>query len=119
VELCTSFDRLGRYAIEWSEHGGPPVKPHHTAVDFGSTVIERSIGHDLKGESRLEFLLTGLRAHFLIPAVCVVPAQEAQSTAVPAHDETPIGTASRATSSWWKTISSLPSTPRICCAKQA
>src|SRR5262249_45092414 len=27
VEISTSFDQTGRYAIEWNEHGGPPGKP--------------------------------------------------------------------------------------------
>jgi light-regulated signal transduction histidine kinase (bacteriophytochrome)/CheY-like chemotaxis protein len=89
VEISTSFDQISRYAIEWVEHGGPPVRAP-TRRGFGSTVIERSIVHDLKGESRLEFALAGLRAYFLIPAAYVVPAVEAMSSApVPAQDMTP------------------------------
>jgi light-regulated signal transduction histidine kinase (bacteriophytochrome)/CheY-like chemotaxis protein len=89
VEISTSFDQINRYAIEWVEHGGPPVRAP-TRRGFGSTVIERSIVHDLKGESRLEFALAGLRACFLIPAAYVVAAAEATSSApVPAQDMTP------------------------------
>jgi light-regulated signal transduction histidine kinase (bacteriophytochrome)/CheY-like chemotaxis protein len=89
VEISTSFDQLSRFAIEWSELGGPPVRAP-TRRGFGSTVIERSIAHDLKGEARLEFALAGLRAYFLIPAAYVVPAVEAMQTApVPAQDMTP------------------------------
>jgi two-component sensor histidine kinase len=67
VEIETDFDRLGRLRISWSEHGGPPVKTP-TRRGFGSTVIERSILHDLKGEARIEYAVSGLRAEFLIPA---------------------------------------------------
>jgi light-regulated signal transduction histidine kinase (bacteriophytochrome)/CheY-like chemotaxis protein len=67
VEIATGFDALGRYVIAWSEHGGPPVKPPQRK-GFGSTVIERSIGHDLKGDARLDFAAAGLRAEFVIPA---------------------------------------------------
>ena len=45
----------------------PHVKPP-TRVGFGSTVIERSLRHDLRGDSKLEFLLHGVRARFTIPA---------------------------------------------------
>ena len=51
VEIETALDAHGRLAIDWSENGGPPVKPP-TRRGFGSTVIERSIPYDLKGEAR-------------------------------------------------------------------
>jgi light-regulated signal transduction histidine kinase (bacteriophytochrome)/CheY-like chemotaxis protein len=70
VEIDTSFDRLGRLIIVWKELGGPPVKPP-TRRGFGSTIIERSIAHDLKGEAELEFALAGVRARFTIPAAYV------------------------------------------------
>lgn len=67
VKIATTFDGLGRFNIAWSEYGGPPVKAP-TRRGFGSTVIERSILHDLKGEARIEYIASGLRAEFLIPA---------------------------------------------------
>src|SRR3954447_23249190 len=56
--------------------GGPLVKPP-TRRGFGSTVIERSIRHDLKGDARVEFAPTGLRALFTIPAAYVSAAPAA------------------------------------------
>jgi two-component sensor histidine kinase/CheY-like chemotaxis protein len=70
VEIVTALDTLGRLTIDWTEHGGPPVKPP-ARRGFGSTVIERSIRHDLKGDAQVEFAPAGLRALFTIPAAYV------------------------------------------------
>ena len=65
-----NLDRLGHLVVNWQERGGPPVRPP-TRRGFGSTVIERSIAHDLKGEAELEFALAGVKARFTIPAAYV------------------------------------------------
>ena len=70
VEISTSIDRLGRLLVSWQECGGPPVKPP-LRRGFGSTVIERSLAHDIKGEAELEFALAGVKARFTIPAAYV------------------------------------------------
>jgi light-regulated signal transduction histidine kinase (bacteriophytochrome)/CheY-like chemotaxis protein len=75
VEIETAFDRLGRFTIDWNELDGPPVKAP-TRRGFGSTVIERSIVHDLKGETNIDFALSGLRANFVIPASYVSASSE-------------------------------------------
>lgn len=75
VEIDTALDQLGGLTIHWSEHAGPPVKPP-TRRGFGSTVIERSLQHDLKGDAELEFALPGVRARFTIPASYVRPARQ-------------------------------------------
>jgi two-component sensor histidine kinase/CheY-like chemotaxis protein len=88
VEISTSIDRLGRLLVSWQECGGPPVKPP-LRRGFGSTVIERSLAHDIKGETELEFALAGVKARFTIPAAYVrLPAPHGEdgreSAAIPA-----------------------------------
>lgn len=70
VEIDTSIDPRKRLLIVWRELGGPPVKPP-TRRGFGSTIIERSIAYDLKGEAELKFASAGLMARFTIPAAYV------------------------------------------------
>jgi light-regulated signal transduction histidine kinase (bacteriophytochrome) len=67
VTVTTSIDRHGSLTIDWTERGGPAVKPP-TRRGFGSTVIQSSIRHDLKGDVELDFAVTGLRARFSIPS---------------------------------------------------
>ena len=67
VNVTTSVDRQGSLIVDWTEQGGPPVKPPMRR-GFGSTVIEASIRHDLKGEVDLDYAVAGLRARFVIPA---------------------------------------------------
>ena len=91
VEIATALDALGHLTIDWSEHGGPPVKPP-IRRGFGSTVIERSIRHDLKGDAQVEFAPAGLRASFTIPAAYVHAAPvEVRSDAEAAAESTEDG----------------------------
>jgi light-regulated signal transduction histidine kinase (bacteriophytochrome)/CheY-like chemotaxis protein len=83
VRIETAIDAVGRLVIAWSEHGGPPVKPP-THRGFGSTVIERSIQHDLRGSVSLDFALSGLRARFTIPAAQFSLSQGGRVEAAPA-----------------------------------
>ncbi|MCT8268120.1 GAF domain-containing protein [Afifella sp. JA880] len=66
IDIMTDFDTFGRLVIDWGERGGPPVKPPRR-YGFGSTVIEQSIVHDLGGEAKVDYELTGLKARFVIP----------------------------------------------------
>ena len=72
VEVAWRLDQGGRLIIEWTESGGPPVKPP-SRRGFGTTLIERSIPFDLNGDAELRFDLLGVRARFVVPANYVQP----------------------------------------------
>jgi light-regulated signal transduction histidine kinase (bacteriophytochrome)/CheY-like chemotaxis protein len=92
VEIDVAMNQAGPLTLQWTEKGGPPVKAP-TRRGFGSTVIERSIRHDLQGDAEVEFALAGLRAAFRIPARFVrLPPQGAGGEAKGAHSaDTPAG----------------------------
>jgi hypothetical protein len=52
--------------INWKESGGPPVQPP-SRRGFDTTIIERSIPFDLKGDAEIHFDLFGVQARFVIP----------------------------------------------------
>ncbi|HEY0957639.1 MAG TPA: HWE histidine kinase domain-containing protein [Novosphingobium sp.] len=57
----------GELDIHWLEAGGPTVAiPQRRG--FGSTIIERTIPHELGGKAGVEFHPAGLRAHFVVPS---------------------------------------------------
>ena len=58
-------DALG---IHWREIGGPPISKQPSGRGFGTTIIERSIPHELQGTSEIRFETTGVQADFMIPA---------------------------------------------------
>jgi two-component sensor histidine kinase len=49
-----------RLHLSWSESGGPHVIPP-SRRGFGSRLIERALGRDLDGQTRLEFAPEGVR----------------------------------------------------------
>ena len=67
VTVDWAVDERSCCAIDWRESGGPPVQSP-TRRGFGSTIIERSIPHELGGEASLDWRLKGLEAHFVLPA---------------------------------------------------
>lgn len=98
--LCDSRGRLeihvertptGDLGISWRESGGPPVR-QPSRRGFGSTIIERSIPFELKGEADLRFKLSGLEADFVIPKRffeknAVSEASSAEKAAAAANDD--------------------------------
>jgi len=75
VSVHISRNAFGDVTIAWREQGGPPVKPPKRR-GFGSTIIERSIPFELKGEANLRFKLLGLEADFLVPSSYIVAMDE-------------------------------------------
>lgn len=74
VEIDVLIGPDGDVVIDWRDRGGPPVTPP-TRRGFGTTIIERSIPHELSGEAELHFAPDGMHARFRIPARHVDPVQ--------------------------------------------
>lgn len=80
VTIETRIDASNNFIIDWRERDGPPVQAPKRR-GFGSTVIERTIPFDLKGEARIDFEFGGVHACFLVPAAYVQPT--AKTTTAP------------------------------------
>ncbi|PEQ13877.1 two-component system sensor histidine kinase/response regulator [Novosphingobium sp. PC22D] len=66
VTVTISHGEDGSLEIDWHESDGPPVRaPAHRG--FGSTIIERTIPHELGGRADVDFAASGLHAAFHIP----------------------------------------------------
>ena len=83
VDIAIERQRDGLVRIEWTETGGPAVTPPERR-GFGTTIVEKSIPFELKGQARLTFALTGLKAEFLLPERFV---RDAPAGEVRAEDE--------------------------------
>ncbi|KQP96074.1 HWE histidine kinase domain-containing protein [Methylobacterium sp. Leaf117] len=88
VDVAWERDPSDCLVIHWCESGGPPVKPP-SRRGFGTTLIERSIPYELKGEAEISYALTGLRGRFAVPARYVRPAPIAQPQAAPGRESMP------------------------------
>ncbi|MBB4859981.1 light-regulated signal transduction histidine kinase (bacteriophytochrome)/CheY-like chemotaxis protein [Novosphingobium chloroacetimidivorans] len=73
--------------IDWHEMDGPPVEAP-TRRGFGSTIIERTIPHELGGAATVDYPPEGLRAVFLIPTEHIAT----YDTPMPSPDEPPATT---------------------------
>ena len=67
LDIELDFDRHTDLQIHWRERGGPPVQAPKRR-GFGSTIIEKSIPFELKGQADLRYNLSGLEADFVIPS---------------------------------------------------
>ena len=66
IDVEWSRDALEHLVIHWRESGGPPVRAP-TRRGFGTTLIERSIPYELKGEAEIRYAVSGVEARFTIP----------------------------------------------------
>jgi two-component sensor histidine kinase/CheY-like chemotaxis protein len=95
VDVVWRRDPSDRLVIDWRESGGPAVMPP-TRRGFGTTLIERSIPYELKGEADISYELTGVRGRFVVPARYVRAAPTGPALApreresVPSLDATPL-----------------------------
>ena len=57
----------GRVIWRWAERGGPAVSAP-ASRGFGVMLIERSLGHELRGHAEIDFAAHGLQAVLTFPA---------------------------------------------------
>ncbi|MCE7797329.1 GAF domain-containing protein [Sphingobium sufflavum] len=62
-----AVNEAGDLLIDWREQGGPAVQAPKRE-GFGTTIITKSIPHDLGGDADVRYKLAGLEAQFRIPA---------------------------------------------------
>ncbi len=80
LSVTWALETEGGCRITWRESGGPVVSPPKRE-GFGTVLIDRSIPYDLGGESRVDYLPTGVEAFFRIPQqhlVHIAAANDAQ-----------------------------------------
>jgi light-regulated signal transduction histidine kinase (bacteriophytochrome) len=75
VDVALALGPGGELRVSWSETGGPPVKSPQRR-GFGSTIIERTVPFELKGEAHIDYPAEGVKALFRIPGSYVLPGEE-------------------------------------------
>lgn len=72
----------GSCIIDWTESGGPVVKPPDS-TGFGSTLVRNTISYDLRGSADVAFAPDGVSARFVIPAEHVREAAAGETVSFP------------------------------------
>ena len=67
IAVDVSVEEDGAVLLTWRESGGPAISATPTRRGFGSTIIDRSIPFELKGQAEVHYETGGLRAAFRIP----------------------------------------------------
>ena len=83
ITIVWEHDAEGDVTLDWNEAGGPVVT-EPTRRGFGTTVIQRSIPHELGGSATLDYAALGLHARFVLPSRHVVIGDDAQPTLIAA-----------------------------------
>ncbi|MDP9056047.1 MAG: response regulator [Pseudomonadota bacterium] len=91
LEITTAREPNGDLVLHWQESGGPPVeKP--TRRGFGTTILERSIPHDLGGTVLIEYTASGVAVRIGLPARHLVDDRAGKLVSDSASAITPQGT---------------------------
>jgi len=75
LEISWKIDEDDALVVAWTESGGPAVK-NPTRRGFGSTLIEKSIPFELKGQADINYAVTGVTGRFVIPGHHVWSSEE-------------------------------------------
>ncbi len=78
ITIAWEHDAEGSVTLDWNEADGPPVT-EPTRRGFGSTVIQRSIPHELGGLATLNYSASGFHARFVVPSRHVVVGGDPQT----------------------------------------
>lgn len=87
VKITVAVDPAG-LSIEWRESGGPAVRAPERR-GFGSTIIERTVPFELKGEAEISYRLDGVVASFRLPKIHISSSDEASVVSKPASRVAP------------------------------
>lgn len=79
VDLDVQLQPDGAARLSWRESNGPPVSAP-TRRGFGTTIIERSIPFELKGQAETRYRVTGFEADFELPAAHVKASEQTSET---------------------------------------
>ncbi|MEQ8588609.1 MAG: GAF domain-containing protein [Thalassobaculaceae bacterium] len=91
VSVATEETDDGAMTVVWREHGGPTVAAP-TRTGFGTTLISKSVPHELGGTTTLRYPETGLEAEITVPARFVAEIVARQEPAPPRQVEVPAPT---------------------------
>jgi light-regulated signal transduction histidine kinase (bacteriophytochrome)/CheY-like chemotaxis protein len=75
VGIAWSFDAQDDLELVWHEADGPNVAAP-VRRGFGSTIIDRSVPHELGGQARVQYEPSGLHARFVVPGRFVVQGED-------------------------------------------
>lgn len=91
LDIAWEFAENGDCRLSWIESGGPEVSPP-TRRGFGSSLIEKTVEHDLGGTVSIEYPAQGLMAKIVIPAthLMTVTENEAVAESVETPPEKPV-----------------------------